>query len=108
MGIIRRDVNYVVVMIEIRIEGHKADLGYVIARPEWGKGYATEEVQSVVKWAIEQPRIIRVWHCATAITNLTSAPCQGLNILNDYHWALSWQPLGRIPENSSNPGYMIS
>jgi RimJ/RimL family protein N-acetyltransferase len=48
-------------MIEIRIEGHKADLGTVIARPDWSKGYAAEAVQSVVNWAIEQPRIMRVW-----------------------------------------------
>ncbi len=46
---------------EIRIQGHNADLGYVIARPDWSKGYAAEAVQSVVNWAIEQPRIMRVW-----------------------------------------------
>jgi RimJ/RimL family protein N-acetyltransferase len=51
--IIRRDENYVIGMVEIRIEGHKADLGYVISRPEWGKGYATEVVQVVVSWAVE-------------------------------------------------------
>jgi RimJ/RimL family protein N-acetyltransferase len=59
--IIRRDENYVIGMIEIRIEGHKADLGYVISRPEWGKGYATEAVQAIVSWAVEQPSIVRVW-----------------------------------------------
>ena len=48
-------------MGEICIQGHKADLGFVIARPEWSKGYAKEAVQSVVNWAIEQPRIMRVW-----------------------------------------------
>ncbi len=61
MGIIRRDVNYVVKMVEIRIQGHKADLGTVIARPDWSKGYAAEAVQSVVNWALEKPRIMRVW-----------------------------------------------
>ena len=71
MGIIRRDVNYVVGMIEIRIQGRKADLGTVNARPDWSKGYAAEAVQSVVKWAIDQPRIMRVCgHCATLITKL--------------------------------------
>ena len=59
--IIRRDENYVIGMVELRIEGHKADLGYVIARPEWGKGYATEAVQAIVSWAIKQPSIMRVW-----------------------------------------------
>ena len=36
-------------------------VGTVIAQPDWSKGYAAEAVQSVVKWAIEQPRIMRVW-----------------------------------------------
>ncbi len=71
--------------VEIRIQRHKADLGTMIAWPDWSKGYAAEEVQSVVKWAIEQPRIMRVCvHCATLITNLTHittrAACQGFNI----------------------------
>ena len=59
--IIRRDENYVLGMVEFRIEGHKADLGYVLSRPEWGKGYTTEAVQAVVSWAVEQPSIMRVW-----------------------------------------------
>jgi RimJ/RimL family protein N-acetyltransferase len=46
--IIRQDVNYVVGMGEIRIQGHKADLGYVIAQPEWSKDDTTKEVKTVV------------------------------------------------------------
>jgi len=70
--IIRRDENYVVGMVELRIEGHKADLGYVISRPEWGKGYATEAVQAVVSWAVEQPSIMRVWALCD-VDNIASA-----------------------------------
>lgn len=48
-------------MIELRVDGHMADLGYVLARPEWSKGYATEAARAVVGWAISQDSIYRVW-----------------------------------------------
>ena len=48
-------------MIELRIEGHSADLGYVLARPCWGQGFATETTRAIVTWALAQPAIYRVW-----------------------------------------------
>jgi len=48
-------------MVTLDMESFKTYLGYVIARPDWGKGYATEAAQVVVHWAIEQPSIYRVW-----------------------------------------------
>jgi RimJ/RimL family protein N-acetyltransferase len=70
--IIRRDENNLIGMVEIHIQGHKANLGYVIARPEWGKEYATEAAQAVVSWAIEQPGIMRVWSVCD-VENIASA-----------------------------------
>lgn len=48
-------------MVELRVEGFKADVGYVLARPFWGRGLATEAVRPVVGWALAQPGIYRVW-----------------------------------------------
>ena len=48
-------------MIEIRLDGYRADLGYVLARPYWGQGIMTEAVRAVVDWAIGEPEIHRVW-----------------------------------------------
>lgn len=48
-------------MIDLRAEGHRADFGYVIARDHWGKGFATEAVKVVVKYALSQESIYRVW-----------------------------------------------
>jgi [ribosomal protein S5]-alanine N-acetyltransferase len=48
-------------MIELRMDGHRADLGYVIGRPFWGRGFATEATRAVVDWALAQPAIHRVW-----------------------------------------------
>jgi RimJ/RimL family protein N-acetyltransferase len=56
-----RAADTLIGMIELRVEGHIAELGYVLARPQWGMGYATEAAQAVVDWAIAQPEILRVW-----------------------------------------------
>ena len=48
-------------MIELRLNPPHADLGYGLARPFWGQGYATEAVQAVVDWCIAQPEIYRAW-----------------------------------------------
>lgn len=48
-------------VIELRIRGHRADLGYGLARPYWGNGYTTEAAGAIVAWAFEQPSIYRVW-----------------------------------------------
>lgn len=47
--------------IALRIDRFKADVGYVIARPHWNHGYATEALQAIVDWCLGQPDIFRVW-----------------------------------------------
>ena len=47
--------------IALRVRDFKADAGYVIARPFWNQGYATEALQAIVDWALAQPQIHRVW-----------------------------------------------
>jgi ribosomal-protein-alanine N-acetyltransferase len=48
-------------MVEIRMQGHKAEIGYVLAREFWGYGYTTEATTAVVDWAARQPGMYRVW-----------------------------------------------
>jgi ribosomal-protein-alanine N-acetyltransferase len=59
--LIRQEDAQLIGMIEIRINQYKADLGYVLARSEWGKGYMTEAVQALTNWALGQNEIYRVW-----------------------------------------------
>jgi len=47
--------------IALRVREFKADVGYVLARDHWGHGYAAEALDVVVKWALGQPAIHRVW-----------------------------------------------
>lgn len=66
-----KNTNQLVGMIEIRMEGHQAELGYVLAKVVWGKGYMTEAVQALINWAFRQPTIYRVY-ATTSVDNVGS------------------------------------
>jgi RimJ/RimL family protein N-acetyltransferase len=68
----RKDDQRLLGMIELRLLAHKADLGYVLARAYWNKGYATEATKAVVEWALAQKEIYRVW-AVCDVKNLASA-----------------------------------
>lgn len=59
-------------MVEIRMDAFKADIGYVLAREEWGQGYASEAAKAIVDWALSQKEIYRVWAFCD-VENLASA-----------------------------------
>ena len=52
-------------MVEVRMEGHRAELGYVLGRPHWGRGFTTEA-------ALAEPRLHRVW-AVCDVENVASA-----------------------------------
>lgn len=53
-------------MIAIRPHGHKADFGYVLARPHWSRGIATEAARAVIAETFRLPGIVRIWAtCST-------------------------------------------
>ena len=47
--------------ISTRVLLHTADVGYLLDRHHWGKGYATEATRAIVDWALSVPSIRRVW-----------------------------------------------
>ncbi len=57
----RREDDHLVGMVEIRIDRYKVELGYLLARPHWGRGYMAEAVQAIIDWALKQNGIYRVW-----------------------------------------------
>jgi RimJ/RimL family protein N-acetyltransferase len=59
-------------MIAARVDGHKWELGYVLARGYWGRGYMTEALKALVNWAVQQSEIYRVW-AVCDVDNLASA-----------------------------------
>ncbi|MBI4526736.1 MAG: GNAT family N-acetyltransferase [Deltaproteobacteria bacterium] len=71
-GIVRKQDGQFLGMIAVRVDGHKWELGYVLARTYWGNGYMTEAVKGVIDWALKQPGIYRVW-AVCDIENAASA-----------------------------------
>ena len=48
-------------MLAIHPDGFKPRIGYVLARPHWGKGYMPEAARAVTDWLLRQPDIYRVF-----------------------------------------------
>jgi ribosomal-protein-alanine N-acetyltransferase len=48
-------------MIGARVDGHKTDIGYVLAKAYWNQGYMTEVISAVAGWMLSQAEIFRVW-----------------------------------------------
>ena len=66
-GITQKENDRVIGMVSCRLHGHTADLGYVMAKPYWNRGYVTEAVRAVVGWAETLKPIFRIWAvCDTA------------------------------------------
>jgi len=62
----------VVGMLGCRLDGHKAELGYVLARRLWGRGLMPEAVGAVVAWLWTLPEIRRIG-AVCDVENLASA-----------------------------------
>jgi RimJ/RimL family protein N-acetyltransferase len=60
-AIVRKGETRPIGMIDLRPQGERVEIGYVLARPFWGQGYVTEAAQALVEWALSQPEIYRVW-----------------------------------------------
>src|SRR6185295_1407540 len=52
--------NTLLGMLDARIQGQKVDIGYVLARAHWSKGFMTEAVDALTKLALAQAAIYRV------------------------------------------------
>ncbi len=60
-AIVRKEDRRFLGMIGFRVDGHKLEMGYVLARSHWGKGYMTEAVRTLIDWALKQEGVHRVW-----------------------------------------------
>ena len=60
-AITRKEDSRFLGMVGLRCEGHGIELGYVLAKAHWGRGYTTEAVRAIVDWALKQNGVYRVW-----------------------------------------------
>ena len=52
--------------------GHQVELGYVLGRAHWNRGYMTEAARALIDWALAQDGVYRVWASAD-VDNTASA-----------------------------------
>lgn len=71
-AIVLKENNQLIGMLELRIQGHQSNLGYVLAKAFWGSGLMSEAVSAVVAWALAQPSIFRV-SATCDVENVASA-----------------------------------
>ena len=67
-----RDNDDPIGMLEVHNQGFKLEIGYVLARSFWRKGYMTEALRAVIEWAFAQPDIFRV-QAVCDVENIDSA-----------------------------------
>ncbi|HXX65368.1 MAG TPA: GNAT family N-acetyltransferase [Bacteroidota bacterium] len=67
-----RDSSALVGMIEGRIDAYMINVGYVLGRAHWNRGYATEAVKAICQWAEGEAEVFRIW-AVCAVDNPASA-----------------------------------
>ncbi|HLW48066.1 MAG TPA: GNAT family N-acetyltransferase [bacterium] len=60
-AIVQKGETLPIGMIDLRPQGERAEIGYVLARTFWRRGYVTEAARAVVEWALSRPHVYRVW-----------------------------------------------
>jgi ribosomal-protein-alanine N-acetyltransferase len=48
-------------MVDVRLDAHVVELGYVLAHDRWGQGLMSEAVTAVVATAQQRPEVFRIW-----------------------------------------------
>ena len=62
--ILRKQDHQLMGFILLILNEHRAEIGFLLAKPYWRHGYMTEAVKAVVDWALAQETIYRVSaHC---------------------------------------------
>jgi [ribosomal protein S5]-alanine N-acetyltransferase len=69
--IVKRD-GEVVGIVKAAVVGHRAQVGYVVSKPFWGRGFATDAVRQLVTSLEASPSISRIW-ATCALDNAASA-----------------------------------
>jgi len=60
----RRETGELTGQISAHPEGPRVMLGYVLARPYWGRGYMSEAVRALADAVLARPEYFRVWAVA--------------------------------------------
>jgi RimJ/RimL family protein N-acetyltransferase len=62
-AITRAQEDRVIGMIACRMREHATDIGYVMSRNYWKRGYTSEAAKAIVDWGGNLEFVYRVWGC---------------------------------------------
>ena len=114
-AITRAEEDRVIGMIGCRVREHAADIGYVMSRNYWNRGYITEAAKAVVDWAGNLEFIYRVWAVCDVENRLPRASskkwgCNGRELFGAISFIRTCRPsrgtalyIPRFVENLSIP-----
>jgi RimJ/RimL family protein N-acetyltransferase len=57
----RQEDGQAIGMMIGRANPEKWELGFVLARDHWGRGYMTEALRGIIAWTLQQKDIFRIW-----------------------------------------------
>jgi len=60
-GIYVKDTHVGNIKLHVNPKHNYGDIGYLIGREYWGKGYATESIKTIVKFAFDVMELNKVW-----------------------------------------------
>ena len=67
-----RETSRLIGMIDARVDAYMVNIGYVLSRNEWNRGYTTEALRAVIAWAEREESVERIW-AVCAVVNAASA-----------------------------------
>ena len=59
--LVLKDDGRIIGDVGARLFQHRVEIGYVLARPFWSRGYMSEAVSAIAKNLLADPGIFRVW-----------------------------------------------
>lgn len=59
--IFQKEDSQAIGMVDFAINGHMAELGYVLTKRYWNRGLMTEAVRPVLEYVLSIPSVYRVW-----------------------------------------------
>jgi len=74
---------------------HGVNLGYLLARDAWGRGFMGEALDMMVSWWLAQPGVYRVW-ATTAVENTRSARVLAKAGFELEGTLRRWEPMGNL------------
>ena len=94
LAIVREDTGKLIGGIGLHVDGSSAMLGYCLARPDWGKGFATEAAGLLLGFGFESLGVHRTWAGCDSENGRSVRVLQKLGMTQEGHFRQNCQIRG--------------